>query len=66
MGIADSELHTDQAAGDKASDELAPESLGLGPADIKADDLSPAGLMHRMGNLPRGQVPRADVPLSKF
>src|SRR5436305_3463236 len=48
MSIADGVLHAEQAALDQAAQKLAPEHLGLGLADVKADDLSPAGLVHRM------------------
>src|SRR4051794_14959482 len=36
----------DQAARDQAAQELAPERLSLGLADVEADDLAPPGLMH--------------------
>src|SRR4051812_38373557 len=45
MGIADRELHADQAAGDQRPEEVAPEALGLGRADVEADDLAPPGLV---------------------
>src|SRR5688500_17123542 len=45
MGVADRQLDADQPARDQASEELAPERLGLGGADIEADDLATAGLV---------------------
>ena len=50
VGIGDRQLHPDQAAGDQAAQELAPERLGLGLADVEADDLAPAGLVHAVGD----------------
>ena len=44
--VADGQLHADQAARDEAAQELAPERLGLRLADVQADDLAPAGLVH--------------------
>src|SRR4051812_38934180 len=46
MRIADRQLHADQAARDQASEELAPERLGLRLADVQADDLASAGLVN--------------------
>jgi hypothetical protein len=46
MGVGDRELHANQAALDQAAQELAPERLGLGLADIQADDLAASGLVH--------------------
>ena len=40
------ELHADQAALDQAAQEVGPERLGLGLADIDREDLAPTGLMH--------------------
>ena len=48
--VADGELHADQAAGDQASEELGPERLGLGLADVDREDLAPAALMHAVGD----------------
>src|SRR5687768_18204391 len=45
MGVADRQLDADQPARDQASEELAPERLGLRGADIEADDLAAAGLV---------------------
>ena len=45
VGVGDGELHADQAARDQTAQELAPERLGLGGADVQADDLAPAGLV---------------------
>ena len=44
--VGDRELHADQAALDEAAQEVAPERLGLGLADVEADDLPAAGLVH--------------------
>jgi hypothetical protein len=46
VGVADRQLDADQAAPDERAQELAPEALGLGGADVEADDLPPAGLVH--------------------
>jgi hypothetical protein len=46
MRVADRELHTDQAALDQAAQERGPERLGLGLADVDAQDLAAAGLVH--------------------
>ncbi len=43
--VGEGELNADQAARDQAPEEGAPERLGLGLADIEADDLAPAGLV---------------------
>ena len=45
VGVGDRELDADQPARDEASEELGPERLGLGLADIDREDLAPAGLM---------------------
>ncbi len=45
MGVGDGELDADQAARDQAPEEGAPERLGLGRADVQADDLAAAGLV---------------------
>ena len=42
VSVRDRELHAEQAALDETSEELAPEGLGLGLADVEADDLPPA------------------------
>ena len=44
--VADRELDAGQAALDEASEELGPERLGLGLADVDREDLAPPGLMH--------------------
>src|SRR5512132_1255446 len=36
--------------GDQALDELRPERLGLGGADVQRDDLPPAGLVHAVSD----------------
>ena len=48
VGVGDRELDADQAALDQAAQEVGPERLGLGLADVDAQDLAPAGLMHAM------------------
>jgi hypothetical protein len=48
VGVADRKLHADQSARDKTAEQVAPERLGLGFADVQADDLAPAGLVHGM------------------
>ena len=50
MSVADGQLDADEAAGDEAPEELGPERLGLGFADVQADDLAASGLVHRMGD----------------
>ena len=45
MRVADGQLHPDQATGHEASEEVAPERLGLRFADVEADDLAPTGLV---------------------
>jgi hypothetical protein len=46
--VRDGELDADQAALDQVSEEVGPERLGLGLADVEAEDLAPPGLMHAM------------------
>jgi hypothetical protein len=41
-------LHPDKPARDQGPEELAPERLGLGFADIQADDLPTSGLVDGM------------------
>ena len=50
VGIGDAERHAGQAAGPQAAQELAPEGLGLGFADVDADHLAPARLVHAVGD----------------
>jgi hypothetical protein len=50
MCVADRELDADQPARDEATEELAPEGLGLRGADVEADDLAPAGLVDGVGD----------------
>ena len=50
MGVGDAELHPGEAAGPQASQELAPEGLGLGLADVDADDLAAPRLVHAVGD----------------
>jgi hypothetical protein len=48
VGVADGALGADQATLDQAAQELGPERLGLGLADIDREDLAAAGLMNAM------------------
>ncbi len=48
VGVGDDELDADQAAGDEAAQELRPKGFGLGFADVKSDELAPAGLVNAM------------------
>ena len=48
--VADGQLHPDQATRNEAAHELGPERLGLRWADVQADDLPPAGLVHAVGD----------------
>ena len=50
MGVGDAELGTGEAAGPQGAQELAPEGLGLGFADVDADDLTAAALVHAVGD----------------
>jgi hypothetical protein len=50
MGVADGQLDADQAAHDQRPQELAPERLSFRFADVQADDLAPAGLVHGVGD----------------
>jgi hypothetical protein len=50
VGIGDDQLHADQAAGHQRAHEVGPERFGLGGADVQADDLPPAGLVHAVGD----------------
>jgi hypothetical protein len=44
--VTDGKLHADQAPREQRPEELAPERLGLRRADVQADDLPTAGLVH--------------------
>ena len=48
VGVGDRELNADQTALDEPSEEGSPERLGLGLADIDAQDLAPPGLVDAM------------------
>jgi hypothetical protein len=64
VGVGDGELDADQPARDERPEELAPERLGLRLADIEADDLPPARLMHGVRDhdrLARDAAPVADL-----
>ena len=50
MGIGDDELAAEQAALDQAAQERAPERLRLRLADVEADHLPAAGLVHAVGD----------------
>jgi hypothetical protein len=50
MGVGDAQPHAVQAPGTQAPEELAPEALGLGLAHVQADHLTPARLMHAVGD----------------
>src|SRR5829696_4129716 len=43
-------MDANQPAGDQASEELGPERLGLGLADVDGEDLAPPALMHAVGD----------------
>jgi hypothetical protein len=49
MGVGEDQLHPAEAAFDQAAEQGAPEGLGLGLADVKADHLAVAGLVHCIG-----------------
>jgi len=48
--VTDGELDADQAAFDEASEELCPERLGLGFADVDREDLASPALMDAVGD----------------
>ena len=50
MSVGDSQSHAVQAASHKASQELAPEGLGLGLADVEGDDLAAPRLVDAVGD----------------
>ena len=50
MGIGDHQLDTRQPARDQPAQELAPEGLGLGGADIEGDHLAIARLVDGVGD----------------
>src|SRR5829696_864259 len=50
MRIGDGELDADQAARDEASEELGPERLSLGLADVDRVNLPPPGLVNAVGD----------------
>jgi hypothetical protein len=45
VGVGDRELDAGQSASDEAAEELGPERLGLGLADVDGEDLAPPGLV---------------------
>ena len=50
VGVGDAEPHAIEAAGHEAAQELAPEGLALGLADVDADHLAAAALVHPVGD----------------
>ena len=50
VGVGDAEPHAVQAAGQETAQELAPEGLGLGLADVDADHLAASRLVHAVGD----------------
>ena len=59
MAVGDAQAHAVEAAGAQRAQELAPERLGLDLADVEADHLAPAGLVHAVGDHQRLRRPRA-------
>ena len=49
MGVGDDQLHAAEAALDQTAQEAAPEGFGLALADVEADHLTVAGLVHGVG-----------------
>jgi len=50
VGVGDAQPHAGQPTGAQATEELAPERLGLGLADVDPDGLTAAGLVHAVGD----------------
>jgi hypothetical protein len=50
VSVADGQLHSHEATGDERAQELRPEGLGLGLADVQADDLAASGLVNSVGD----------------
>jgi hypothetical protein len=50
VGVGDGQLDADQPALDEAAQEVGPEGLGLGLADIDREDLAAAALMDAVGD----------------
>ena len=50
MGVGDAQPHPVQPAGAQAAEELPPEALGLGLADVQADDLATAAVADAVGD----------------
>ena len=59
--IGHRETHPRQPSGAEPAQELEPERLALGLADIDADHLTPAGLVNRVGNHERFAADMASV-----
>jgi hypothetical protein len=50
VGVGDAQPHPVQAPGAQAAEELAPEALGLGLADVQADHPAAAAVVHAVGD----------------
>ena len=50
MGVGDAQPDAVQATSPQATQELPPERLGLGLADVQADHLAAAGFVHAVGD----------------
>jgi hypothetical protein len=50
VGVGDAQQHAVEAAHDKALQEVTPEALGLGLADVQAEYLAAARLVHAVGD----------------
>jgi hypothetical protein len=50
VGVGDHELHAGEPSRPEPAQELAPEGLALALADVKADHLAPAALVHGVGD----------------
>jgi hypothetical protein len=60
--VGHDQLHAAETALDQAAEEAAPERLRLALADVEADHLSVAGLMHGVGEYERFRHHPAAVP----
>jgi hypothetical protein len=50
VGVGDAQLDAVQATSPQRAQKLAPERLGLGLADVQAEHLPAAGLLHAVGD----------------
>jgi len=50
VGVGDGQLHAREAAGPQTAQELSPEGLGLGLADVDPDDLAVARFVDALGD----------------